>query len=213
VSNIELAWELKLAGKLKFRSLMLAMCCCFAVGSLWLAHWWPYAPHDYEECSEKAETTAPSKEERASLLTQCDEQFVGRRKRGGGYSYHDFMQNRHFDIAGPNPSPEELKQIDHEYIAYLALQRRDAIAVAFAKKQSERTKTDPEPDQKSTGSLPNVGPPMVITPTNLPVTGRPSQPVDQLRAARCDDGSLSCNWSKFSAGVKNAFGSSSKTKP
>jgi hypothetical protein len=193
---------------------MLAMCCCFAVGSIWLsAHWWPYAPHDYEECSEKAETTAPSKEERASLLTQCDEQFVGRRKRGGGYSYHDFMQNRHFDIAGPNPSPEELKQIDHEYIAYLALQRRDAIAVAFAKKQSERTKTDPEPDQKSTGSLPDVGPPMVITPTNLPVTGRPSQPVDQLRAARCDDGSLSCNWSKFSAGVKNAFGSSSKTKP
>jgi hypothetical protein len=214
VSNIELAWELKLAGKLKFRSLMLAMCCCFAVGSIWLsAHWWPYAPHDYEECSEKAETTAPSKEERASLLTQCDEQFLGRRKRGGGYSYHDFMQNRHFDIAGPNPSPEELKQIDHEYIAYLALQRRDAIAVAFAKKQSERTKTDPEPDQKSTGSLPDVGPPMVITPTNLPVTGRPSQPVDQLRAARCDDGSLSCNWSKFSAGVKNAFGSSSKTKP
>ena len=164
-----------LAGKLKFRFLMLAMCCCFAAASIGLsARWWPYAPHDYEECSEKAETAASSEDERASLLTQCGVQFMGRRKWGGGYSYHDFMQNRHFDIAGPNPSPEELKQIDHEYIAYLALQRRDAIAAAFAKKQSERTQTDPEADQKSTGSLPDVGPPMVITPTKLPVTGRPS---------------------------------------
>jgi hypothetical protein len=83
---------------------------------------------------------------------------------GGGYSYHDFMQNRHFDIARPNPSPEELRQIDHEYIAYLAIQRRDAIAAAFAKKQIELTNKDPEADQKSTGSLPDVGPPMVITP-------------------------------------------------
>jgi hypothetical protein len=192
---------------------MLAMCCCFFVATIWLsAPWWPYAPHDYEECSEKAETTASSKDERASLLTRCGEQFVGRRKRGGGYSYHDFMQNRRFDIAGPNPSPEELKQIDHEYIAYLALQRRDAIAAAFAKKQSERAKTDPETDPKSTGSLPDGRPPMVIAPTNLPVTA-PNEPVDRLRAAHCDHDSLSCSSSKFSTGVKNAFGSSSKTKP
>jgi hypothetical protein len=211
VSNIDIAWELKLVGKLKFRFL-LAMGCCFAVASIWLSAHWGLAPHDYEQCSEKAETTASSKDERASLLTQCGEQFVGRRKRGGGYSYHDFMQNRHFDIAGPNPSPEELKQIDHEYIAYLALQRRDTIAAAFAKKQSARAKTDPETDPKSTGSLPDVGSPMVMTPTTLPVIG-PNQPVDRLRTARCDDGSLSCNSSKFSAGVKNAFGSSSKTKP
>jgi hypothetical protein len=144
---------------------MLAMGCCFALASLWLsAQWWPYAPRDYEECSENAEITATSKDERASLLTQCGVQFAGRRKMGGGYSYHDFMQNRHFDIAGPNPSPEEFKRIDQEYIAYLAVQRRDAIAAAFSKKQSERTNKDPEADQKSTGSLPDVGPPMVITP-------------------------------------------------
>ena len=154
-----------MAGKQKLRFLVLAMGCCFALASLWLGvHWWPYAPRDYEECSENAETTAASKDERASLLTQCDMQFVGRRKMGGGYSYHDFMQNRHFDIAGPNPSPEEFKRIDQEYIAYLALQRRDAIGAAFAKKQSERTNKDRENDQKSTGSFPDVGPPMVITP-------------------------------------------------
>ncbi len=154
-----------MAGRQKLRFLMLATGCCFALASLWLsAQWWPYAPRDYEECSENAETTASSKDERASLLTQCDMQFVGRRKMGGGYSYDDFMQNRHFDIAGPNPSPEDLKRIDQEYIAYLAIQRRDAIAAAFAKKQSEQTKKDPETDQKSAGSLPDVGPPMVITP-------------------------------------------------
>jgi hypothetical protein len=136
---------------------MLAMGCCFALASLWLsAQWWP-SPRDYEECSENAEIAASSKDERASLLTQCDLWFAGRRKMGGGYSYHDFMQNRHFDIAGPNPSPEELKRIDQEYIAYLAVQRREAIAAAFAKKQ---TGTDPKP----AGSLPDVGPPMVITP-------------------------------------------------
>ena len=144
---------------------MLAMGCGLALASLWLsAQWWPYAPRDYEECSENAEITATSKDERAILLTQCDLQFVGRRKMGGGYSYHDFMQNRHFDIAGPNPSPEEFKRIDQEYIAYLAVRSRDAIGAAFAKKQSERTNKDPETDQKSTGSLPDVGPPMVITP-------------------------------------------------
>ena len=144
---------------------MLAMGCCFALASLWLsAQWWPYAPRDYEACSENAETTATSKDERASLLTQCGLQFVGRRKMGGGYSYDDFMQNRHFDIAGPNPSPEEFKRFDQEYVVYLAVQRRDAIAAAFAKKQSERTNKDGDTDQKSTGSLADVGPPMVITP-------------------------------------------------
>ena len=145
---------------------MLAMGCCFALASLWLsAHWRPsYALRDYEECSENAEITATSKDERAILLTQCGLRFAGRRKIGGGYSYHDFMQNRHFDIAGPHPSPEEFKRIDQEYIAYLAVQRRDAIAAAFAEKQSGRTKKDGDTDQKSTGSLPDVGPPMVINP-------------------------------------------------
>jgi len=121
------------------------------------------------------------------------------------------MQNRHFDIAGPNPSPEELKQIDYEYTAYLDVQRRNAIAAALAKKQSEQIQADSEKAQQPTGSTSSVGPPMVITPTNLPATGA-KESVDRSRAARCDDGSLSCNWSKFSATIKGAFDSSSKTK-
>ncbi len=39
------------------------------------------------------------------------------------------------------------------------------------------------------------------------------RPVDRSKSTRCEDGSLSCSWAKFSAIVKNAFASSSKTKP
>src|SRR5260370_814686 len=90
------------------------------------------------------------------------------------------MQNRHFDIAGPNPSPEELKQIDYEYTAYLDVQRRNAIAAALAKKQSEQIQADSEKAQQPTGSTSSVGPPMVITPTNLPATGA-KESVDRSR--------------------------------
>ena len=42
-------------------------------------------------------------------LAECNAKFAGRRKPGGGYAYYDFMQDRTFDIAGPNPTPEEQK--------------------------------------------------------------------------------------------------------
>jgi hypothetical protein len=129
----------------------------------------------------------------------------GGRKAGGGCTYYDFMQNRHFDIAGPNPAPEELKQIDHEYTGYLDVQRRDAIAAALAKKHSDQIQADLEKAQPRTGPTTSVGPPMVITPTKVPPTGTKAS-VDRSRATRCDDGPLSCSWSKFSATLKNAFG-------
>ena len=89
------------------------------------AQWWkPHEPRDFEECSESAERNATSKETRASLISECDAKFAGRRKPGGGYTYYDFMQNRHFDIAGPNPTPEELKQIDVQYTLFLDQQRQ-----------------------------------------------------------------------------------------
>ena len=78
----------------------------------WLGYqWWPSpAPQDYEECSERAGKAASSNDERASLIAQCDQQFTGRRRPGGGYTYYDFLQDRSFDIAGPNPTPKELKR-------------------------------------------------------------------------------------------------------
>jgi hypothetical protein len=201
--------------KFKIRYWALAGFCCFAAVSIWLdAQWGPvHDPRDYEECSENAENKAVSKEQRATLVIQCGAQFAGRRRLGGGYTYHDFMQNRHFNIAGPNPSSEEHKKIDREYTGYLDGQRRDAIAAAFAKKQSDQIQADLEKaqQQQPTGTTTSVGPPMVITPTNVPATGA-KEPLDRSRAARCDDGSLSCTWSKFSATLKSAFGSAPKAK-
>src|SRR4051794_8226396 len=169
------------------------MGCCFAVASIWLSAHRGLARHDYEQCSEKAETTASSKDERASLLTQCGEQFVGRRKRGGGYSYFDFMQNRHFDIAGPNPTPEEQRHIDEQYAAYLARERQSAIATAVAQKQQQVQRAAPEGEKKATVPLPASKPRGVTVGHAL---SRPKTP-------SCASDSFSCNWPRLAEGVKD----------
>src|SRR6478735_11124745 len=107
------------------------------------AQWWRSAPADFEECADIAER-APTKEEKASKLSQCNAKFAGRRKPGGGYTYFDFMQNRNFDIAGPNPTPEEQKKIDEAYIAYLENERRSSIAAAFAARQQQPVQAPPK---------------------------------------------------------------------
>jgi hypothetical protein len=156
----------------KSRFVAIAFICCALSLFVWLGvQWWPQLNHqDFEQCSQKAERTASSKDERASLIAQCDKQFVGRRKMGGGYTYYDFLQNRHFDIAGPNPTPKELKHFDEEYALYLAAQRRDG-AGAIAQEQRQRVQADFQNDQYSTGSISLPGPPMVITPTDVPIPG------------------------------------------
>ena len=100
------------------------------------AQWWSSKPADFEACADIAEKAA-TKEDRTSKLGDCHAKFAGRRKPGGGYTYFDFMQNRHFDIAGPNPTPEEQKKIDEHYIAYLDQERRSTIAAAFTAKQQQ----------------------------------------------------------------------------
>ena len=87
---------------------------CAAVASALLALvvWWvgfrkssPELARDFEECVEQVQAKALSKDERGALMTKCSALFAGRRKPGGGYTYYDFMQDRSFDIAGPNPTP------------------------------------------------------------------------------------------------------------
>jgi hypothetical protein len=161
---------------------------------------------DFEECVEQVQANPPSNDERGALMTDCNARFAGRRKAGGGYTYYDFMQDRNFDTAGPNPTAEERKRIDHEYMAFLDAQRREAISAELAKRQNEQLQADLE------SARPSVGPPMVLTPTNPPSSAA-KRPVDRSKSTRCEDGSLTCSWAKFSAVVKNAFASSSKTKP
>ena len=99
------------------------------------AQWWHRAPADFEDCAEAANKAA-TPEEKSAALAQCNSKFAGRRKPGGGYTYYDFMQDRSFDIAGPNPTPEEQKYIDEQYTVYLEKQRRSNIAAAFVSSNS-----------------------------------------------------------------------------
>ena len=184
-----------------------------ALALLALVVWWlgfrgspSQLARDFEECVEQVQATPPSNDERGALMTDCNARFAGRRKAGGGYTYYDFMQDRNFDTAGPNPTAEERKRIDHEYMAFLDAQRREAISAELAKRQNEQLQADLE------SARPSVGPPMVLTPTNPPSSAA-KRPVDRSKSTRCEDGSLTCSWAKFSAVVKNAFALSSKTKP
>jgi len=166
----------------------------------------PQPARDFEECVEQVQAKPPSNDERGALMTDCNARFAGRRKAGGGYNYYDFMQDRKFDIAGPNPTAEERKQIDREYMGFLDAQRREAVSAELARRQNEQLRADMESARQS------VGPPMALTPTNSAPTAA-KRSVDRSKSTRCEDGSLSCSWAKFSAVVKNAFASSSKTKP
>ena len=179
-----------------------------AIAALWLGLRTPQpqSAQDFEGCTEQVSAKSASDDERANLMTDCYARFAARRRPGGGYSYYDFMQDRHFDIAGPNPTAEERKQIDFAYMAFLDSQRREAISAELEGRQHEQLRADLESARQS------VGPPLVLTPRNsvpLPV----KRPSDRSKSPHCADGSLTCSWAKLSAVVKNSFASSSTAKP
>jgi hypothetical protein len=160
--------------------------------------WWgARGPADFEQCADLAEKAATG-EARTSALVECNAKFAGRRKPGGGYTYFDFMQNRSFDLAGPNPTPEEQKHIDEQYTAFLDRERRSAIAAAdAARKQaslaSEKAAVPPESAAKPQPAVNETRP--------------------RLRATTCAKGSFSCDWPRLAEGIKDLkkvlFGSSS----
>jgi hypothetical protein len=49
-----------------------------------------------------------------------------------------------FDIAGPNPTAEERKEIDRAYMGFLDAQRREAVSAELAKRQNEQLRADLE---------------------------------------------------------------------
>jgi hypothetical protein len=175
------------------------------------AQWWkPHEPRDFEECSESAERNATSKETRASLISECDAKFAGRRKPGGGYTYYDFMQNRHFDIAGPNPTPEEQKRIDEQYTAYLAKQRRNSIADAFSAKQQQE-----QLQQTSLRSETARVPVPAERPKVLAATP-PNDLRSRAKSNSCAEHSFSCEWPRLSESIndlKKLFGVAPPGKP
>jgi hypothetical protein len=193
--------------KFKYRLAAIALICCSVGVATWFGvPWWPQqSPQDFEQCAEKAQGIAASEDRRISLIAQCDKEFAGRRKSGGGYTYFDFLQNRHFDIAGPNPTPNELKYFDEEYTVYLDTQRRDAVAAAIAERQNQGMQIALE-DAGLTDLISSPEPSTVIAPTKVPLPRARSSAM-RSRGSRCEEASISCSWSNVSAGIKNFFNS------
>ena len=158
------------------------------------AQWWRSAPADFEACADTAEK-AKTKEEKTSALAECNAKFAGRRKPGGGYTYYDFMQDRTFDIAGPNPTPEEQKKIDEQYTVYLERERRNSIAAALMAKQQQQVqqvslRSDQEPARTDSAKVP------------VPVAS-PVKQAARVRAANCARSSFSCDWPRLSETVND----------
>ncbi len=195
--------------KLKSRFVVILSICSSVPVAAWLGgqRWPQHAPQDFEGCSDQAEKTAASVDERTSLMDQCDEQFAGRRKKGGGYTYYDFLQNRHFDIAGPNPTPAEQKYFDEQYTVYLDAQRRDAAAADLAEKQTQTAPPNSQNEQV-TSSITSPGPPLDLAPPRIPIPRARSSVVRSRDP--CEEASISCTWTKFSAGIKNFFESNAR---
>ncbi len=167
------------------------------------AQWWSSKPADFEDCADKAEKAA-TKEEKASKLAECHSKFAGRRKPGGGYTYFDFMQNRHFDIAGPNPTPEEQKKIDEEYIVYLDQQRRSTIAAAFTAKQQQLQQVSLKSENEKT-PVPRESPVKQQAAATDLKSGdlRSGDLRSRTRATNCARNSFSCEWPRLSEGIKD----------
>ncbi len=180
------------------------------------AEWWKiYAPKDFEDCASSAEQPRLTKDDKAKIISECDSKFAGRRKIGGGYTYFDFMQNRHFDIAGPNPTSEELKRIDQAYVSYLDQQRKNEIA-ALAQQQPQPpplvfkpapqrvSLRQPAPQTNLQKPAPQATVQKPAAQKLDPVSLRP--PADLVRTRKekaCDNDILSCGWAKLTKTAQN----------
>ena len=165
------------------------------------AQWWRSAPADFEDCAAAAEKSA-NKEEKTSRLSECNAKFAGRRKPGGGYTYFDFMQNRNFDIAGPNPTPEEQKKIDEAYIVYLENERRNTAAAALAAKHQEQ-------QQQQLRRVALKGDEKVPVPVASPAKQSARAASDapprtrSLSMSGCPKGTFSCDWPRLSESIND----------
>ena len=166
------------------------------------AQWWKRAPVDFETCADAAEK-ATTKSEKTAALADCNAKFAGRRKAGGGYSYYDFLQDRTFDIAGPNPTPEEQKKIDESYTAYLANQRRsNEAAQATARQQREQQEQQVQQLQRvALRTEVERVPVPVERPKVQQATIGDARP--RPKGAPCTKGSFSCEWPRLSDGLND----------
>lgn len=154
------------------------------------AQWWKlYTPKDFEECSQSADQPGLTKDAQARIIAECDSKFPARRKPGGGYTYYDFMQNLHFDVAGPKPTPQELQRMDQHYLTYLETSRQASaevvepgLALAAINNQIKTVRYQKPPLPK-----PPVKPAVVAAP----------------KKGVCKKDALTCGWVTITATVKD----------
>jgi hypothetical protein len=142
---------------------------------------------DFEECSERAHTISLGTE-RVARIMDCGARFAGRRKVDGGYAYYDLLQNRSFDIAGPNPTANERTRIYSEYIRFLELQRREAALAELEQLATEEPQVETPVDLRGPTTKPSKSKPCMVK------------------------GSLSCTWVKLTSAVRNGFASNAKAQ-
>ena len=146
---------------------------------------------DFEECAELSQKTSLGTE-RVARIMDCGARFAGRRKVDGGYAYYDLLQNRSFDIAGPNPTANERARIYSEYVRFLELHRREAALAELEQLATEA--------------------PQVETPIDTPIDLRgPTTKLSKPKPCMIK-GSLSCTWVKLTSAVRNGFASNSKAQ-
>jgi hypothetical protein len=174
------------------------------------AEWWSRAPVDFEECADNAEKLT-TKEARTDALAECNAKFAGRRKTNGGYTYYDFMQDRTFDIAGPNPTAEEQKYIDEQYALFLERQRRKNIAAAFAaQQQQQQQEQEQEQEQLQPASL-NGDAERIPLPQHRPTKAQMAAALAAACQVKYHDKNLQCPYSLFD-GTRLSEGLSRLTK-
>lgn len=101
--------------------------CLFVSPSQTYAQWWnPFAPADFEECSEQAAKEAKTDEALKILLRACSSKFPARRNpSGSGYTFYDSRTDQSFAVAGPLPSAREIELMNRVYQEHLVQKRQD----------------------------------------------------------------------------------------
>jgi hypothetical protein len=178
------------------------------------AEWWSHAPADFEQCADQA-AKAANQQEKTAALAECNSKFAGRHKPGGGYTYYDFLQDRSFDIAGPNPTPEEQKYIDQQYALYLERQRRSSVTADYDAKRQEqelqqtslRTEAEriPIPQPRTEAERVPIPQPR---PGGL-IARQAAASIGRARERNCPQPSFSCEWPPLSETIhdlKKLFG-------
>ena len=195
----------KLSSVIALRSSLLAIAAVAGLVVLGPVHahaqWWRSTPVDFESCADAAEK-AKSKEEKTSALAECNAKFAGRRKPGGGYTYYDFMQDRTFDIAGPNPTPEEQKQYRP------AIYRLSREPAPQHHRRGLHGQATTQQQQESQRGVQQVALRTEVEKIPVPVAS-PVKQAARIKASNCAKNAFSCEWPRLSQSIddlKKLFG-------